>query len=412
MPATPDPRPTPSASPWHRDDPRHDRAAGAWLGAAAAACIVGAPPAMAEEAARPDRDGTGPALLAWLAAAALRGLRAPSAITKAVDSAPELSWARALRATVAHGEIPPPDPAASPHTPLGAGWSAARTAPVPALEPARAVFPCSQLVEAVWRAYAAGGDEAAMYAGAMAGARWGASGVPLQAQRRLTDIVAPRALIARAVVLARGSAPGAWPESDGAHTGLHPSIERPFHTPHPHDPGVVLGNLSYLRSAPEVDAVVSLNRLGPGETASWLPARDRVEVWLADAENANLNLHFVLDEAASAVAGLRAEGKRVLLHCAAGQSRTPAVAAHYAALACGADVVQALRSAIIATGGHLDTPALSRAAAALNGVDLPDPAAALFPGGPPPRRGRPPHPLPGPRPEARPEARRADRTTG
>src|SRR5690606_28169931 len=239
------------------------------------------------------------------------------------------------------------------------------------------------------------------YAGAMAGARWGVSGIPLQAQRRLTDITPPRPLITRAVVLARGSAPGAWPESDGLHTGAHPSIEQPFHTPHPHDPGVVLGNLSYLRSAPEVDAAVARNRPGPGEPPSGLPPRDRVDVWLADAENANLNLHFVLDEAASALAGLRAEGKRVLLHCAAGQSRTPAVAAHYAALACGADVVQALRAAIRATGGHLDTPALSRAAAALNGVDLPDPAARLFPEGLPPRRGRPPADPPPKAPPAR-----------
>src|SRR5690606_8355828 len=262
MPATPRPRPSP-ASPWHRNDPRHDRAAGAWIGAAAAACIVGAPPAMAEEAAHPDGDGSGPALLAWLVTTALHGLRDPSVIAKAVDTDPEQAWTCALRATVAHGTVPAPDPAVPPHTPLGAGWHAARTTPAPALEPARAVFPCSQLVEAVWRAYAAAGDEAAMYAGAMAGARWGVSGIPLQAQRRLTDITPPRPLITRAVVLARGSAPGAWPESDGLHTGAHPSIEQPFHTPHPHDPGVVLGNLSYLRSAPEVDAVVSLNRLGP-----------------------------------------------------------------------------------------------------------------------------------------------------
>ncbi|WP_017555882.1 protein-tyrosine phosphatase family protein [Nocardiopsis baichengensis] len=376
---------------WPRDDPRYDRCAGAWTGAAAAACIVGAPPAMAEEATHPDGDGAGPALLSWLISTALEGMADPATVHKAVDTLPDRAWALALRATAAEGRIPAPEPVVPPHSPMGAGWRAAAEAPAPALEPARAVFPCSQLVEAVWRAYAAGGDEAAMYAGAMAGARWGASGIPLEAQRRLADIVAPRTLVRRAVVLARGTDPAAWPEAPAQPTGAAPSVNTPFCTPHPHDPGVLLGNVAHLRSGPDVDAVVSLNRIGPADAPAHLPARDRIEVWLADAqgEGVNPNLHFVLDEAAGAVAALRAEGKRVLLHCAAGQSRTPAVAAHYATLACGADVVEALRLIIRATGGHLKTPALSTAAAALNGVDLADPAAALFPDGTPaPREHR------------------------
>ena len=379
-------------APWHRDDPRYDRCAGAWVGAASAACIVGAPPAMAQEATHPDGDGAGPALLSWLIATALEGLADPATIHKAVDAAADRAWALALRSTAADGRIPDPDPAVPPHSPMGAAWRAAARAPAPPLEPSRAVFPCSQLVEAVWRAYAAGGDEAAMYAGAMAGARWGASGIPLEAQRRLADIVAPRSLLERAIVLARGSDPDTWPEAAAQPTGQARSVNTPFCTPHPHDPGVLLGNVAHLRTGPDVDAVVSLNRIGPADAPAHLPARDRIEVWLADAQGpgVNPNLHFVLDEAAGAVAALRAEGKRVLLHCAAGQSRTPAVAAHYATLACGADVVEALRQNIEATGGHLNTPALAQAAAALNGVDMPDPAAALFPDGTPPPRLHPP----------------------
>ena len=44
-----------------------------------------------------------------------------------------------------------------------------------------------------------------------------------------------------------------------------------------------------------------------------------------------MNLDFVVHQAAETVARLRREGKRVLVHCAAGQSRTPTVSAVYGA---------------------------------------------------------------------------------
>ena len=43
----------------------------------------------------------------------------------------------------------------------------------------------------------------------------------------------------------------------------------------------------------------------------------------------NPNLDFVLAETADAVADLRAEGRTVLVHCVAAQSRTPTAAAAY-----------------------------------------------------------------------------------
>src|SRR5690606_24604171 len=141
MPATPAPRPGPAAPPRPRHAPRHDRAAGAWIGAAAAACSVGAPPAMAEEAAHPDGDGSGPALLAWLVTTALHGLRRPSAIAKAVDTDPEQAWTRALRATVAHGTVPAPDPAAPPPPPRAAGGPPPRPPPPPPPHPPGAASP-------------------------------------------------------------------------------------------------------------------------------------------------------------------------------------------------------------------------------------------------------------------------------
>jgi hypothetical protein len=372
---------------WDRDDPRLDRAAGALVGAAAAAGIVGAPADAVAELTGPG-GGSTPARLGRVITAALRALDDPAA-APAFSGAEETAWALALRRTAADGAVPGPDGTA-PSTPMGASWRAAAHTPVPALDPARGRFPCAQYVDAVWRAAAAAGDLAAMYAGALAGARWGVSGVPVAAQRRVADTAEPRDLVVRAVLLARGADPDQWPERSTHHTGTVDCVHTPFSVAHPHDPGVVLGNLEFLRSDHDLDAVVTLNRLGPEDVCVRVPARDRVEMWLADREGVNPNLHFVLDQAAGAVAALRAEGRRVLLHCAAGQSRTPAVAAHYAARSRGVPVVRALREIITAVGGHLDTPGLARAAAALNGVDLPDPAADLFPDGLPPRRGRTP----------------------
>lgn len=60
--------------------------------------------------------------------------------------------------------------------------------------------------------------------------------------------------------------------------------------------------------------------------------------------DANPNLEFALLDAADAVRGLRAEGKRVLLHCVAAQQRTPSVAVTYSVLL-GHDLEEA-RSAV------------------------------------------------------------------
>lgn len=76
----------------------------------------------------------------------------------------------------------------------------------------------------------------------------------------------------------------------------------------------------------DVDAVVSLCRMGQEVVADGV---EHHEVHLIDTIEANAHLrHVVLDTAAGLLA-LRGEGKRVYLHCAAGQSRTPAVAAAY-----------------------------------------------------------------------------------
>jgi ADP-ribosylglycohydrolase len=101
--------------------------------------------------------------------------------------------------------------------------------------------------------------------------------------------------------------------------------------------------------------VVSLCRVGADPI---LPGADveHVRVWLVDSQGANANLHYVLDQAARQVLRLRQEGKRVLLHCLAGQSRTPAVAAIYSHLATGTDSKTALNGLrhVLTSGWHLE----------------------------------------------------------
>ncbi|MFC7326988.1 hypothetical protein [Marinactinospora rubrisoli] len=369
--------------PWDRRAPYLDRAAGTLLGAAVAVCLVGAPPAMAVELAYPEGDSVGPSQLAWLVTMAVRHLDDPAGLAGQIGSAPERTWTLALRATVAEGRVPPAD-LSLPHGPALVGWRSVLETPVPRLDPARGVFPCSQLVAAIWSAHARGGDEAAMYAGALAGARWGASGIGHGPQRRLADVLPPRRLVATALGADPNTEPGDWPHLPSL---AMPEAERPrnpaFHVPHPYDPGVVLCDMEYARTSGAAEAVVSLCRMGNDDIPAHLADRDGVQVWLHDRPGANPNLHFVLDDAARTVAALRAEGKRVLLHCWACQSRTPAVAAHYAALTRRADVREALRTIIRAVGGHLRNPELARAVAALNGVRMEDPARVLFPDGAP-----------------------------
>jgi protein-tyrosine phosphatase len=140
---------------------------------------------------------------------------------------------------------------------------------------------------------------------------------------------------------------------------------------HPHDPGVLLGGVDAVRHLPNgVDAVASLCRLGASEVpAAGVDPRDPVEVWLVDSDDPTDNPHlgYVIDQAARAVAELRAHGRTVLLHCVQAQSRTPSVAARYAVLTRGLDPhsalddvcaglpyaapQQALRTAVLNLGG-------------------------------------------------------------
>lgn len=198
----------------------------------------------------------------------------------------------------------------------------------------------------------------AAIAGALLGARWGASAVPWAWRRRLhgwpglwaRDLVRLGVLTAR-----RGSSDTqGWPAGSRMDYSSWP--DRSVVVQHPHDEDVWLSGIDGLTTLPEgVDAVVSLCRLGtediPGVAVQ---VGDHIEVWLVDDEHPDSNPHldFVLREAADAVAALRAEGKAVLIHCVQAQSRTPTVGALYGSLvtgkpprACLSDIQRVLPSA-------------------------------------------------------------------
>jgi len=217
---------------------------------------------------------------------------------------------------------------------------------------AETATPGAGLVDGLERAVRGGRDTdtVAAIAGGLLGAAHGASAVP-SAWRLLVHghpgLRAPD-LVELAALAARGGRPdgSGWPtveRMDYSSWGSTRAL-----TAHPHDDRVLLGAVDDLDEAQidgaEVDAVVSLCRIGRAQRR----AADHVEVWLIDdpKPELNRNLDLVLRDAADAVAAFRAEGKTVLLHCVQAQSRTPSVAALYAALHRGVPVERALAEVV------------------------------------------------------------------
>jgi ADP-ribosyl-[dinitrogen reductase] hydrolase len=197
-------------------------------------------------------------------------------------------------------------------------------------------------------------DTVAAIAGGLVGALWGASAVPGEWRRivhgwpglRASDLVrlGVRAVSGgQRVAGSRQARPTIGNESSAAYVDYTYLGDVTTLVRHPHDAGVWLGAAGALDALPdEVDAVVSLCRVGSAQVSERI--QHRVEVRLIDDDDPakNLNLDFVLTDTVAVIAALRAEGRTVLLHCAQAQSRTPSVAALYAALHLGVPVDQAL----------------------------------------------------------------------
>lgn len=214
-----------------------------------------------------------------------------------------------------------------------AAWSAIAHTPVPA-----GADGCRHLADALATAIAIGDDTdtVAAIAGALLGARWGASAVPASWRRVLHGYPGIRGeRLVELAHLAANRGPGVhgWPTSriDYRAAGWLPASGSTL-VRHPYDDGVWLGDAGTLDDLPaDVTAVVSLCLVGNEQVREGV---EHVTFRLIDkAERAaNTHLDFVIADAARTVAALRDEGHVVLLHCVAAQSRTPTVGAAYAML--------------------------------------------------------------------------------
>ena len=195
-------------------------------------------------------------------------------------------------------------------------------------------------------------DTVAAIAGGLIVAAYGVSAIPLEWKRRIHGWPGWRAdeLIEHAVNATR-----VWNEQDKDFDNAWPSTDYCDYSDwratdtciaHPHDRGVYLGGIGALnRLLADVDAVVSLCRIGRRQVPDSVKREDSVSVWLVDSAAAadNQYIDFTLTEAADMVARMRKEGKTVLLHCVQAHSRTPAVGALYAARHLGVPIDDALR---------------------------------------------------------------------
>jgi ADP-ribosyl-[dinitrogen reductase] hydrolase len=218
---------------------------------------------------------------------------------------------------------------------LQAAWCAIATTPIPQDDPAQGVFRVDHLRLALDAAVRGGNDTdtVAAIAGGLLGAAYGASAVPADWRRVLHGWpgMRTRDLIALVTRIVEADKPFSY------HTDSMTPVR------HPHDDGVWLGNVTTLRTLPPgVDAVVSLCPVNDDD----LPVGvEQIDIRLIDDidPDANRNLDFVLTDTVRLIEQLRNEGRTVLVHCVAAQSRTPTVAALYGARRQGISGKAALR---------------------------------------------------------------------
>jgi ADP-ribosylglycohydrolase/protein-tyrosine phosphatase len=211
---------------------------------------------------------------------------------------------------------------------LQAAWSAIKTTPIPDDDLAAGVFRADHLRLAIDAAVRCGHDTdtVAAIAGALLGAAYGASAVPLEWRMVLhgwPDITAHE-LVSLASAIERKGKPDTFDFT---------YLSSPINTfaYHPYDKQVLLGGIGVLRRPPvNFDAVVSLCRLADEDMRHNMP---HAEVRLIDRPEPDENPHldYVLTDTVRVVEQLRAEGRTVLVHCVGAYSRTPTIGALYGA---------------------------------------------------------------------------------
>jgi ADP-ribosylglycohydrolase len=188
-------------------------------------------------------------------------------------------------------------------------------------------------------------DTVAAIAGGLLGAAWGVAAIPARWRRLLhgwPGITGQELLRRTAGALAGGGAPGQWPQVDRMAYGGRPVVVQ-----HPDDEGVWIGNYAGLAELPdEVDAVVSLCRMGTAELPSRIRAEHHVEVWILDEADPAQNPHlgFVIDDTVALLEAWRAAGRNVYLHCVHAHSRTPLLAVAYGSRVSGRSGPEVLSS--------------------------------------------------------------------
>ena len=241
---------------------------------------------------------------------------------------------------------------------LQGAWSAIHNTAESADDAARGTFRADRLRLGLEAAVRGGwdADTVAAIAGGLLGGAYGASAVPLQWRALLNGWpqATGRTLVELASAIARHGAPD---DFDYSYAGSSVSTA----VRHPYDPQVVLGGVGVLGTLPEdVDAVVSMCRLGDGDIRTDMP---HIEVRLIDRSEPEENPHldFVLLQAVQAVERLRAQGRTVLLHCVGAHSRTPTVAALYGLRRNGVGAEQALHDVLEVLPGADPNPAFRAA---------------------------------------------------
>ena len=225
-------------------------------------------------------------------------------------------------------------------TALQAALSAIHHTPIPSDEPGR------HLRDALVAAVRIGNDTdtVAAIAGALLGARWGASAVPLRWRAMLHGWPSWTAedVVRHGILAGRGGQPDphGWPSVESMlphYASDWPA--KPILVPLPDDPGVLLGNAPGLAEAKDAHEVVSLCRMGPLD----VPAGARIhQLHLLDEVDANPNLRLQLRDLAETVTHWRDDGRTVVLHCVRAESRTPTAATAYLAHRLGISANDAL----------------------------------------------------------------------
>jgi ADP-ribosylglycohydrolase/predicted protein tyrosine phosphatase len=218
---------------------------------------------------------------------------------------------------------------------LKCAWAAITHTPVP--QP----LPAQHFANALKEAVRAGNDAdtVACVAGSLLAAMWGLSAIPTRWRAQIHGWPNMRDRDLQALALNIVNKPennqikNQWPNIN--HMDYTTWSGTDTIAVHPHDNQVILSGFHAASGTVEtpidIDAVVSLCRMGTQDVNNLkLRPGNHVEVRVIDIPGDNAHAELTLADAADTVAYFRSQGKTVLLHCVAAQSRTPTVAALYA----------------------------------------------------------------------------------